>query len=259
MSNEVRVTKREARERKAAEQRAKAEAARKRATRLRIVAAAAVVLVVVAVVVGLAVGKDKVNNNAALPKGVAAAGGGVVTGSGPVTLDLYEDFQCPSCDQLEKANGPTIQKLAADGKAKVVYHPLSFLDQNLNNDSSLRAANAAACAADQGVYPQYHQVVYDNQPAKEGAGYTTAQLISFGTKAGVKDMTTFTSCVQKGTYNGWVGQVARDGRDKNINQTPSVLLNGKPLDLATITAKDAQGNEAYDPAKLVAVVEAAAK
>ena len=65
------------------------------------------------------------------------------------TLDLYEDFQCPICAEFEQRFGADITSLAEKGQVKLVYHTLSFLDDNLRNDSSNRAANAAACAADQ--------------------------------------------------------------------------------------------------------------
>ena len=59
--------------------------------------------------------------------------------AGAPTLDIYEDFQCPACGQVEQALGSTIKKMADAGEVKVIYHMQNFLDANLNNDSSTRA------------------------------------------------------------------------------------------------------------------------
>lgn len=260
MSNEPRDTNREARERKAAKAKASAEGARKRALLIRVGAAIAVIVVVVGVVVVLALRKDTVDTSAALPAGVANAGGGVVTGSGPAVIDVYEDFQCPACAQFEAANAPTLEKLAAQGKAMVIYHPMHFLDDNIgsgapNPDSSLRAANAAGCAADQGKYTAYHQKLYAAQPAKEGDGYTDAALLQVGSDVGLK-AAPFQQCVKELTFEGWANQVERESRDRGITGTPTVLLNGAKLDLNKVLSTT-DGGQKFDEAKWFAVVEAA--
>ena len=95
------------------------------------------------------------------------------------TLDLYEDFQCPVCARFEEIFGLQIVDMVKANQIKLVAHPLSFLDDNLRNDSSNRAANAAACAADADKFLQYHTATFQGQPTKEGAGYTDAQLKQF--------------------------------------------------------------------------------
>ena len=72
--------------------------------------------------------------------------------------------------------GSTFQEQAQAGKIKLVYHVKNFLDDNLRNDSSTRAANAAFCASDAGKFREFHNTIFPNQPANEGDGYTDAQL-----------------------------------------------------------------------------------
>jgi protein-disulfide isomerase len=247
-------SKRASRDRIAAE-RAKQKAAERRRERMvRVVVAAIVVAIVAGIAAAVIISnadKQQEVNTGALPRGVTEVGGGVPAGSvdAPV-LDLWEDFQCPACRDFEQASGATIEKLIDDGSVKVVYHPLSFLDQNLGNDSSRRAAAAAGCAADQGAYPAFHRTVYANQPEREGAGFTDEQLIDFGRQAGITGSAfgTFQSCVQAGTYDKWAQQVAQSGVDNQITQTPTVKLDSKQL-----------SGEQLTPAGLTAAVEAAAR
>ena len=151
---------------------------------------------------------------------------------GAPVVDIYEDFQCPICNELEKANGASIHELAQRGDIKLVSHMMSFLDDNLGNDSSKRAANAAFCAADAGKYAEYHNAVFAGQPAKEGHGYTDEQLKkTFAAGAGISgpQLTTFTQCVDKGTYDDYVKDTEKRSNDDGVNGTPTVKIDGKPL------------------------------
>ena len=209
--------KREARERLAAERAAAAAAQRRRDLLVRGGIVALVVIVVVGIgLIVVLTRKTTVDPTAAKPAGVQANSGVPVgTASAPV-VELYEDFQCPICKRFEDVIGATVQAEAAAGHIKLVYFPLHFLDSNLGNDSSFRAANASGCAQDQGKFEAFHDEVYKNQPTKEGAGYTDAQLLDFGKAAGVPDMTRFTSCVQGQTFKGWVDAVAAQGETAGI-------------------------------------------
>ena len=158
-----------------------------------VVATVVVVLVLAAVITAVILGsRDKTeattSGGATLPKNVAAMGAGlVVNPDAPAnvpTLDLYEDFQCPVCARFEDIFGLQIVDLVKANQVKLVAHPLSFLDDNLRNDSSNRAANAASCAADADKFLQYHAATFQGQPKNEGTGYSDAQLKTFATQAG---------------------------------------------------------------------------
>jgi protein-disulfide isomerase len=213
-----------------ARQLAEQEAARRRRTR-NILIGAVVAIVVVAGIIAWASNRTETDTTAAVPAGVdSGLGVPVGTASSPV-VDIYEDFQCPICKTVEDNIGAALQQIIDNGDARVVYHIMSFLDNNLRNDSSTRAANAAGCAQDQGVFPAYHAEVFANQPAVEGDGYTDEQLITFGETAGVADMEQFRTCVTEGTFAGWVTRVERRAEDDQISGTPTILVDGTRVDL----------------------------
>ena len=64
------------------------------------------------------------------------------------TVDIFEDFLCPNCLDLEKAVGTTLDADVRANRAQVHFHTMSILDASSNNDYSTRAANAALCASD---------------------------------------------------------------------------------------------------------------
>jgi protein-disulfide isomerase len=216
---------------------------------------AAVIVVGVAVAILIAVNGNTSGSTAnagssssAVPVGVTGGeGGGIVANAATVksnapTLDVYEDFQCPICGQLEKVLGPTIASMGQDGDVKLVFHTLSFLDANLKNDSSSRSANAAACAADAGKFLEYHAAVFAGQPTQEGAGYTDAQLTGFATKSGITGvaLTTWQKCTSSGQHDKYVADVQTAAEKAGVNSTPTVQLNGQTLTLSTADALVAQ-------------------
>lgn len=225
---------------KAAEAREAAAAAERRRERtIRIVGGLAVLVVVLGI---LAVGvmqskKDKPSSadaNSPLPNGISASneyGWQVNDAPGKPNVELYEDFQCPGCKNLETTYGKMIQKEAAAGNIQLTYRPMVFLDTNLKNDSSIRAASALGCAINAGVGEKFHNIVYANQPQQEGQGYTNDQLKQFGAEAGLtgQAQTDFDACVDAGTYQGWA-QLSNDAAfNRGVTGTPTIYVNGKEL------------------------------
>jgi protein-disulfide isomerase len=210
------------------------------------------VVVVVAVVVAIVIGKNSQSGSSTGASGnptpvgvVGGTGGGILanpaTGKASApTMDLYEDFQCPICGELEKVMGPTMYSMDQAGQVKLVVHVLSFLDGNLKNDSSSRAANAAACAADAGKFLAYHSAVFAGQPAQEGAGYTEAQLTQFAKTAGITGpaLTTWQKCTTSGQHAQYVADVQTAAEKAGVNGTPTVKLNGKDI-TKTLTTPEA--------------------
>lgn len=213
----------------------------------RIVVATVVVVVVLAAVITAVIlgSQDKkaatTAGGATLPKNVAAMGAGIVVNPGAPanvpTLDLYEDFQCPICARFEEIFGLQMVDMVKANQIKLVAHPLSFLDDNLGNDSSNRAANAAACASDADKFLQYHAATFQGQPAKEGAGYTDAQLKQFAVQAGLNStaLATWDQCYAAKSHNQWVESVQTQSEKDHVNGTPTVKLNGKALELTGLT------------------------
>ena len=173
----------------------------------------------------------KTDSSAKIPASVSADRGyGIVFNDGltgvPV-LDIYEDFQCPICAQFEKLQGDYIESLITAKKATVVYHTLSFL-----GPESVNAANAAACSADQGKFLEFHKTLYANQPAENTGAWTTQYFATLGLGLGIASPD-YDKCVQGQDYMGWVKNVAEEGSKRNINSTPTVLINGKEIDRNT--------------------------
>lgn len=212
-----------------------------------VVATVVLVVAIIAVVAGVIWVEQSKQDEAlgggnALPPGVSELGAGfpAFTDATPVdgapTLEVYEDFQCPACASFEAALGSTIEDLASSGKVRLVYHVKNFLDDNLRNDSSTRAGNAAFCAADAGKFQEFHNQIFANQPGTEGDGFSDETLTGIATSVGISGdaLSTWETCYKAGRYNDYIDSVEQASFEDGVRGTPTVRINGEDIELAAI-------------------------
>lgn len=187
------------------------------------------VIVLFAGVVGFGVYRASESGvDAVVPPNATASGVSVGSSGAPATVDLYVDFQCPACRAYEQLAEPTIDELVAGGAARVVYHPVAYLDRFSSTRYSSRSSAASGCAAEAGVYPQYAQLLFANQPPEGGAGLPEEQLIALGAQAGAGPG--FAECVSSDRYAGWTAALTDEASRSGINRTPTVLVNGREIE-----------------------------
>lgn len=237
------TSKKTARE-KAAEQRAALEAAERRRDRMVRLSIAGVVLLVLAGIAGAVLWSTRsepVPTDVALPAGVASTSSGAPAGTATTpVIDIYEDFQCPACAAFEEQFGPTLAQIVTDGKARVNFHPMNFLDRSLGNDSSTLAGSAFGCAVDAGKTVEYHSAVFAQQPVAEGTGYTKEQLKAIGAEVGIEGaaLDTFNTCVDDITYGDWVTASNVEAGNRGVTGTPTMYLNDEKVDLTNLNIED---------------------
>lgn len=248
----------------AAAARAAAAAAEKRRQRTVNIAIAVTVLIVVGGIIGGALffsNQTKQDSGAvadptaAVPTGGYPSGDelayGIPYGSNPdaVTVQVWEDFQCPACGAFEAAAGENIRTLAEDGEILLVSRVTTFLDRNLATDSSRRASAAYGCAVDAGKGMEYKTTVFSNQPEQEGTGWTDEQLVGFAGAVGIEgeDLTTFEQCFSDRVYLPWATNSTEEFYANGIGGTPTILINGEKVETADVV----------DPAKLQQLIDEA--
>jgi protein-disulfide isomerase len=201
-------------------QQAQQAAERRRENRIRLLAAVAVVALIAIVGIVIQANRAEIDEDSARPSGVTEAGGGVpAAGSAAAAaplVEVYEDFSCPHCKEFEQDVGPTLEELAASGDARIVYRVVAFL-----GDDSVRAQAAAGCAADEGRFVDYHDVLFQRQ----GEGYSIDQLISYGSATGLTS-SGFQQCVRDQTYESWATASTTAFTNRGVRSTPAVYIDG---------------------------------
>lgn len=223
------------REQRAAKVKAQQAAMRKAEARRRnsIIAGVVVAVLVVAVGIGAIVqaGRNSTSGSSATPKNFSGTDStSVVLGqdSAPVTVTVFEDFQCPICQSFEKNVGPTIQSLRDEGKIKVEYRSIAFLDRMSSTNYSTRSLNAAACVRDSSpdAYEKFHDLLFENQPPENTDGLPDSKLIEMAKEAGATDVE---SCIKDQTFKSWTQKVTDAASKDGVNGTPTVRVNGQEL------------------------------
>ena len=259
MSQKNRDAKRSARE--ALQVQREKEKARAKRKRTLMVAGGVVVVLGVAAGIGVAVaghdsggGSDSAGAVSA-PRGAIGKDNLVIpvgATDAPSTLTIYEDFRCPACDSFEKSFTPTVHSLEDSGAMRTEYHLVTLIDGNLGGSGSLNAANAAACAQDQGKFRAFHDMLYANQPDEQDDKFADNNtLLTLAGKVSGLKTAAFTACVNGGTHDAWVKKSNDAFGSSGFNSTPTILLNGKNI--------FGSGSAALTPAGLKQMVQSANK
>jgi protein-disulfide isomerase len=209
---------------------------RRRVTLWTSLGVVAVLIIVGLIGWGVAAGQEK-EKTAGLTTPTVAVDDGTAfaLGTGPVKIDIYEDFMCPACGNFEATAATTIDQLIATNKVTVQYHPIAILDRASSTEYSTRSAAASAAAAQGGKFAEYHKVLFANQPEEGSAGLDDAKLIELGKSVGLTDAA-FADAVNKGTYEAWATKVTGIAASRGVNSTPTVMVGGKALESPTVQA-----------------------
>jgi protein-disulfide isomerase len=146
------------------------------------------------------------------------------TASKDLEIVEFADFQCPHCKDAQ-AN---MEKLAVDfPTARIVY-------QNYPLPQHKEAAGAAAygvCVAKQGgstAFFTFASAVFEGQDGLASPDGATLTLNSAVTKAGL-DPTKISTCAKDPATIANVDASVKLAKDLNINQTPTLLVNGRQV------------------------------
>lgn len=145
-----------------------------------------------------------------------------------VTIDVFEDFQCPACKQFSEQIEPSIIKnLVETGKAKYTYHNYPFLDgeTTASGGESDQAANAVMCAREQDKFWDMKAILYANWNGENQGAFGNARLEAMAESIGL-DMKAFNSCFDANKYKDDIQADFELGKQMGVSGTPSVFVNG---------------------------------
>ena len=132
----------------------------------------------------------------------------------PVTIVEFSDFQCPYCGR----EYPVIERLMKeyDGKVRLVFrhYPLDF------HPFARKAAEAGACAQDQGKFWELHDKMFTNQ-----GKLAVADLKGYAKLLGM-DAPKFDKCLDSGEKKALVDDDLKAGSAAGVNGTPAFFING---------------------------------
>lgn len=134
-----------------------------------------------------------------------------------ITIVEFSDFECPFCSRAEESVDQVMEKYA--GKVRIVFRhfPLSF------HPNAPKAAEASACAHEQGKFWEMHKQLFANQK-----GLTVPELKQHAATIGL-DQAKFDACLDGGSMKALVDADTKAGSEAGVNGTPAFFINGRLL------------------------------
>jgi protein-disulfide isomerase len=134
----------------------------------------------------------------------------------PVTIVEFSDFQCPYCSRATA----TLKKLDAayPGKIRLVYRDFPLVQIHPN---AARAAEAAACAHEQGKFWPMHDAMFEHQDK-----LAEADLKASAAALGL-DAAAFNTCLDSGRHTAEWQKDAAEGDRYGVSSTPAFFINGR--------------------------------
>jgi len=134
-----------------------------------------------------------------------------------VTIIEFSDFECPYSARFSTQTLPLIEEnYIKTGKVIFVFRdfPLSF------HQNAQKAAQAAACANEQGKFWEYHDKLFENQQFLDIASLKQyAQDLEL-------DSEKFNNCLDSGKMTSEIRKDLRDAQNYGVTGTPSIFING---------------------------------
>ncbi len=148
-----------------------------------------------------------------------------------VKVEEFSDFQCPFCGQFALKQEPGIvKKYVETGKIQLTFIPFSFL-----GPESVKAAEAAYCAADQGKFWEYHDLIFESQRGENQGAFTRNLFVQLAKDLSL-DSDKFEECVDNSTHAQRVSDDLKYGQEKGVNGTPYFRVNDKLVDSSQLEA-----------------------
>ncbi len=150
----------------------------------------------------------------------------------PVTMVVFNDFECPFCSKLEGTFAQIHERYPTQVELHFRDFPLEF------HKNAHGAHQAARCAHEQGRFWAMHDTLFAKQRA-----LTYEDLLAHASSLGL-DMSSFDRCLASERTAGAVDADIAAGKAAGVTGTPTTFVNGTEL----------RGAQAFD--KFVAAIEA---
>jgi protein-disulfide isomerase len=140
----------------------------------------------------------------------------------PVTMVEFGDFGCYFCTKFHSETlSKLIDQYVEGGQMRIVYKHMPIISLHPGADA---AAIASECAADQGKFWEYHDVLF----ARNADGFDQALLNQYAKDLKL-DMTKFAACLGSTDASARLQTDLDQAANLGFRGTPSFLINGKQV------------------------------
>lgn len=146
----------------------------------------------------------------------------------PVLVEAYSSFSCSHCADFALETGKQIEEeYVSTGQVALVFKTVGYSPEA---PALTQAIESAYCAAEQGSFWQFHDLVFANQDRlfTNRAANLTATMKTFAEMLAL-DLDQFESCVAKDKYQELVLDNQAAASQLGVSGTPTFFINGVKL------------------------------
>ena len=137
----------------------------------------------------------------------------------PITLVEFGDYQCHYCNVFfESIEDDIIKNYVETGKVKMI-----FKDYNIIGQDSVNASHGAHCANEQGLFWEYHDILYSNWTGENNGWASSNNLKIFAEEINV-DMNKWTQCMNEKPHSKTIMESNNDARSLELTGTPAFFV-----------------------------------
>lgn len=172
------------------------------------------------------------------------------------TIIEYADLKCPFCAQWATDSLPTIvDEAIRTGKAKLIFRPLTLIDDNTGLTDSINAAKYAGAAGLQNKMFPFIDLFYLNQKAESDTYATEEFLNSIGAQVDGLDTAKVDENLENPKVTGLIKTSEELSTEAGVTGTPMFFVGSDPED-ANKPDNKVEVNDLSDPQPILDAVDA---
>jgi protein-disulfide isomerase len=141
-----------------------------------------------------------------------------------VVITEFSDFECPACKGFAQGTAKIIEEEYV--KTGLVRFEYKHLPLPQHEPSATNAALAAECAADQGMFWEMHDYLFQEQGKQGSNTFTQIRLRTMASELGL-NASEFEQCLSRQTHARKVQDDVAESRQLRVNATPTIFVNGQ--------------------------------
>ena len=139
----------------------------------------------------------------------------------PITLVEFGDYQCHFCNVFfHSTENKILQKYVETGKVKMI-----FKDFNIIGPDSVNASHGAHCAKDQGLFWEYHDILYSNWTGENNGWASSENLLKFAQEINL-NVDQWSECMVNGDNSQIILSSNENARSLELTGTPAFFVIG---------------------------------
>ncbi len=156
-----------------------------------------------------------------------------------VTLVEFGDYQCHFCNvYFHSTEHKILQQYVETGKVKII-----FKDYNIIGPDSVNASHGTHCANEQGLFWEYHDILFSNWAGENNGWASSENLLKFAEEIDL-DLVQWSECMDNETHSKTIIASNDDAKSLGITGTPAFFVIGQ--DEKVISIFGAQPYEVFE-------------